>query len=775
MFQSDAVLYDPEAYLALLTSISARRNAGGLGAADLDAIEAEVCAFTGGAIGDPARAERELRELRRYLFSVAIDVGQVARAARFVEMARPPELRDPPRDDLPEASGDERVRWLMAQAWLHEAQGQFDATRDGFAVAGEEYARLPVPETGRFATLTNAVQSAYELGDYRRGARLLRRAEELGGAAASTEVQFNLALARLFPAVAEGDIAGFGAALAAAQAACLAHMPSQIDEINRFAALQYLKMGAPALAAAVLGDTPGANAPVVAQCADGQVRLQVQMAMGAPDPALVARMLMLQGTPESAPLDWSLSGVLAQALFAQHQTEAAVVMSTMFVRGIETVAATLPQRRSEAPELRARILAVFEPMVAALCAANYPHAAAELEALHQALLQGYALREGAYRDWAPGLQIAQAVTEATDLQARERQGAIERGAFAGHIMGFGQALQVAQEAAAFGVRAQTDAMGTTILRIGFLPVKGRLWRHVSSTRGERREALAMPVEEISAQMRALRRAFAREEEGHAPLAALAAGLFAGLEDELARATRVHIVPLGPVVTLPFGALLGAGQVLETGAVVTIGTGVAQPARPSAPPRADQVAIEIAYAQGGPQDPLNAPQAEARQIAALHGAPSATLSEFNRASLMRAVSSQPKILHIAAHFRMREGDLGRSSVIGAGGEEIPISAVFNAFVDLSATQLVFLAGCDSAGHGGAQSLAGQLNALGARHVIAALWPVDDAAASALAIATHEGLAQGLSSERALARAGQILRESKDFSSPRHWAAFQCYSA
>lgn len=40
--------------------------------------------------------------------------------------------------------------------------------------------------------------------------------------------------------------------------------------------------------------------------------------------------------------------------------------------------------------------------------------------------------------------------------------------------------------------------------------------------------------------------------------------------------------------------------------------------------------------------------------------------------------------------------------------------------------------------GMESFASHLIALGARHVIAALWPVDDAATHALAVATHAAL-------------------------------------
>lgn len=767
MTETDQNLYDPIAYTALLSLISERRNKGGVSVTDLDEIHSKVSDFTHGMIDDPTRIERELR---RYLFTIAIDAHQVARAAQFVEMACPPDLRNPPRHDLAAASGDERVRWFTALGWVQEAQGRLDEARDTFAVAGEEYARLPNPELGRFATLTNAVQSAYELGDFRRGERLLRRTEDLAATAVkSTSVPYNLALARMFPLVPAGDVAGFGAALEQARAACLAHQPSQLEAINRFAALQFLRMGAPAQAEAALAPAPGATSPVGEQCEDGLVRLQVEMALGAPNPALTAHLLKLYATPESAPHEWALCGVLAQALFALHHTEAAVVMSTIFVRGIETVTATLPQRRSEAPELRARILAVFTPMIAALSAANYPRAAEELTALHQALLQGQALRKGAYEAWAPGAEIAQGVEGALAVQAKERVGAVPQGAFAAQIMAFGATIKTKQENAVSGGLAQTTAG----LRISFIPVNGQLLRHVATAQGTRQAPVAMSLVEISAQMRALRHAFESDDEGLPPREALGTALLAGLEGDLAGVEQVHILPFGPVATLPFGALLLHGQVLTARATLTIGTGVSSPCRTELGTR--QIAIEVAYAQGSEQDHIDAPRLEAEEIALLHGAPTATLQEFNRASLQRAVHSRPKILHIAAHFRMKEGDLGGSSLIGARGEEIPITEVFNTSVDLTATELVFLAGCDSAGHGGTQSLAGQLNALGAQHVIAALWPVDDAATRAFAVATHRAVARGLSPELALAQAVQTLQHQPVFAAPRHWAAFQCYRA
>jgi CHAT domain-containing protein len=100
-------------------------------------------------------------------------------------------------------------------------------------------------------------------------------------------------------------------------------------------------------------------------------------------------------------------------------------------------------------------------------------------------------------------------------------------------------------------------------------------------------------------------------------------------------------------------------------------------------------------------------------------------------------------------------------------------IFNRGIDLGATDLVFLAGCDSAGLSGMESFASHLIALGARHVIAALWPVDDAATNALAVATHAALARGLAPPEALALAQGQMQADTRYCAPHHWAAFQCY--
>lgn len=753
----------------LLVQMSLQRNKGGLTRTDVVAWHKRLQEHTGGAIDAPHRMEQHLRELRRYLCTMAIDARMPELSQSLLELSRPPDLHEPPRQEMPGASDDERVRWLNLRAMVLEGLGALTAARDAFAEAGEAFARQPNPDLKRFAVLTNAVQSAYELGDDRRGARLLAEAERIAALRADlSDLAFDVAVARLQAAVFSGDVAAFNNHLADAKRLSEATRPAFLAAIQRFAALACLQLGDLDRALDQLPTLPPETAPLADLVPDTLVRLQVQFAQGKVDHLIVDRGLWLMGMPESQSDDWALCGALAQALFAQGKIGAATILATLFLRSLDTAVETLPQRRGISEHKRKSILEVFDALQAVLVTANYLHAAEELAALQQSLLYGCELPKGAYAQWAPSAEVAVAADKARKVQAAAQAGLAPTAAFADFLTRF----ELGTAPPAEGPRPPR----TEGLRISFLLNAGRLIRVVESKDTQKATAVEMPLGLLANHVQKLHSALRRDRDAPESRAALGEGLFGPVAKLLAAKTSVEIAAYGPVASLPFVALPVGGVLLGTGRAVTIRTGQdislmqhpATDARLGAP-------LRVAFALGAGREALSAPQQEVREIAALYAQDPGPLAEFNRASLLGLLAERPRILHIAAHFRMFESDPEASELVAADGLTIPLRTVFNRTTDLRATDLVFLAGCDSAGLSGMESFASQLIALGARHVIAALWPVDDGATHALAVATHAALAEGAAPPLALSLAQQQLQADPRYAAPHHWAAFQCYAA
>lgn len=755
----------------LLTEMAAQRNAGELTVASVTTWHARLRQHTAGAIDDPDRIDVDLRELRRYLCTMAIDVRLPDLAQVLLAQSRPPDLRDPPRYDLPQANDDERVRWLNLRAMVLENIGALDAARDAYAEAGEAYAQLRDPEIGRFAVLTNAIQSAYELGDDRRGARLLAAAEEIARRfPMSQEIALDLASARLQALVFAGDVTGFTACLAEVRALAKSTQPAFLPAIARFASLAYLQMGELDLAFVQLPPEPAATAVPAELVPDTLLRLQLQVAAETLHPALVQRGLDLMGSPASVRDDWSLCGALAEALFLQGRIGAATLMATLFLRSLDSALETLPQRRGIADHKRRSILGIFEALQGALVGANYLKAAEDVAALHQSLLYGCTVPKGAYSGWAPSLALAAKADEARHIQAKARSGRISQTRFAEFVTHF-ELAEVPPSTLSRSAFATQDA-----LQIGFLLDEGRVVRLVHYDDRCDAQAIEMPLGQLIDHVQSLHRAFRLDKDPTASRAALGEALFGPLANRIAAASSLEITPLGPVASLPFAALTVDGVTLGAGRAISIRTGAAPALAPEtkADAKTAGVFLRVAFALGSQADALSAPALEAREIAEIHAHGDAILHEFNRASLLDMLAERPRLLHIGAHFRMNERNPAASELIGAGGEAIVLRSVFNRALDLSATELVFLAGCDSAGLSGMQSFASQLIALGARHVIAALWPVDDRATHALCVATHRALARGVAPPEALTRARDHLQAGPCYAAPHHWAAFQCYS-
>ncbi|VDC22921.1 CHAT domain protein [Pseudogemmobacter humi] len=723
----------------------------------------EARVITAGIVDDANNLAPILRDLRRMLFTVAFDAGSYGLAGRFLELACPPQLSTPPRTDLPPASTEERIRWRSAMARLFEAQENLEAAHAEHLHLGDDYLELSPPDRGLFPVLTNAIGAAYELGDYAVGASLLEHAGRIAKLWPEADIQLQLAIARLYPPLAAAEPEDFAGRIAEALDLARAHEPGMVAPLHRFAALSYLQMEAPWRAVAHLDALPAEAASLREEASDAMVRLQVRIAMDDIDPALAERGLALLGHEAAGYAVWGSLGALTIALMRLGRTGPALLTGVLFVRRIGALIATLPRNPLKARERRRIILSVLEPLRSLLAANDYMQAAGELESLHALLTHGVRLSGDSYRNWAPSPRVGAAAERAAALLGQASEPGDDSDAFRRAILGFDPVPP----------RPPRPATGAGELAVSFLPDAGRLIRIMHGPQGETAQMLDLPLEDIARRVRQLNSAIRLDTDPVPLRAELGALLFGPVSEAIRDAQRLSIAAFGPLATLPFAALILDSRPLISGRSIVIRTNAERGARDAATPGA---ALRVLHARGGDGDPLDEPAAEAAAVAACYGDPPlALVPEFDRRDLEAALDARPAVLHIAGHFRLKEDDLASSFLIGSAGEPVPIGAVFAPPRSLAGTELVFLSGCDSAGHGGGRSLAGQLHGLGAGSVIASLWPVDDSAARAVAEDTHAGFAGGLDATEALARAMRRVAALPRFAAPRHWAAFQCYTA
>lgn len=187
----------------------------------------------------------------------------------------------------------------------------------------------------------------------------------------------------------------------------------------------------------------------------------------------------------------------------------------------------------------------------------------------------------------------------------------------------------------------------------------------------------------------------------------------------------------------------------------------------------------------PRASLPATAKEADQIAALLPPGSARkYSGFDatRAALLSDDVNKATVLHLATHAVANDQWPNGSGLLLTGSE--PDGSLVNGYVstlDLlsrrSVTDLVVLSACDTArGEStSAESVAGLARAFlggGARRVVAAHWPVEDAVAARFMRGFYEKLAAGETAADALSGAQRAFL-TDEMQSPSRWAAFVIY--
>lgn len=176
----------------------------------------------------------------------------------------------------------------------------------------------------------------------------------------------------------------------------------------------------------------------------------------------------------------------------------------------------------------------------------------------------------------------------------------------------------------------------------------------------------------------------------------------------------------------------------------------------------------------------------------HGPPGAIHEADRVASLLRVEPTAPTepavaaraaaspTLHFAAHAELDASRpaFARIRLRPDGASDGWLHAFEVAGLDLAASPLVVLSGCDTAGHAGAaDGLLGLLRAFlaaGARAVVATAWPVADRASAALMERFYDGLAAGdavaalARAQREMVAAGRL--DASGWSHPYFWAGY-----
>jgi CHAT domain-containing protein len=227
------------------------------------------------------------------------------------------------------------------------------------------------------------------------------------------------------------------------------------------------------------------------------------------------------------------------------------------------------------------------------------------------------------------------------------------------------------------------------------------------------------------------------------LASLARIALSPVEDEIARARRVVVVPHGAWHLVPFAALPVGGRPLVERCTLAM------------TPALGALTRDIAEARGAPlvlaSSDAGAPSIddEARAVAA--ALPGARLLEGAdaRADAIAAAAA-PSCVHVAAHGRYRPDAPAMSGVLLADGW---LRAIDFASLRLPGS-LVVLSGCETgvarAGPGDeVHGLVRGVLASGAADLVASLWRVGDDSARGLMSEFHARRAAGASAEDALA--------------------------
>lgn len=229
-----------------------------------------------------------------------------------------------------------------------------------------------------------------------------------------------------------------------------------------------------------------------------------------------------------------------------------------------------------------------------------------------------------------------------------------------------------------------------------------------------------------------------------------------------------LAPCAPFTLLPFAALWdGAHFWMEKCQIEFILSG-ALLALPRSTPPSHSPPLIVAAAT----DAMTAVRGEAQAVAAILPG-SISLVDQPVIDYLRALTTPPQLLHIAAHTVLRQ-DAPLFTGLQLTGEVLAVEQCYE--LPLAGTRLVTLSGCTTAAglEGDASLLAFQSAFLlaGAQQILTTLWPVADTVTTAWMSHFYHCFAQGLTVAQAVQQTQRAFQTTPTYSHPAYWAAFAC---
>lgn len=378
----------------------------------------------------------------------------------------------------------------------------------------------------------------------------------------------------------------------------------------------------------------------------------------------------------------------------------------------------------------------------------------------------------------------------SDLEARVRNNP-DKGL---RVVEEGRALDLRGSRSLDTVKAPAPESGTprpppdtVVVSFAVSPLRTHVW--VAHASGMTHYGIERSAEEIAGMIRSFREQLT-SRAGDAGAAASAAILFDLLfgkaRDILRSATRLLVIPDGPLSDLPFGALVdrnAGGYVIDRMSVLmspSITFALSRTSHRDPPgirkPRVLVVANPASQA-GMPLPRLPGAADEADAIGRLYATRVLlTGAEATRKRWLEEVR-RVDVLHFAAHAQPNRLRPELSRLFLAPDTDRPDGILFVEDIEslrLDQLRLVVLAVCESAVGAsvrgeGVMSLARGFLYAGATQVVATLWRIDDATAPALFEAFHAATIRGLEAPEALREAQLSVRRRSPHAAMADWAA------
>lgn len=668
------------------------------------------------------------------------------------------------------ASAQDRIGWYNASAMLAERRGRLREAVDNYQSALSAFDELEAKKQSDFAALlSNAALLFLDLGDEARVDRVISRLQGLvaDGAPLSARIGYERLQGRMEEAV--GNIVAAERHWANAARLVEAFAENDISRAAEFAAIRarlLMEVGDHAKAIEVLQPfdilkADGADHVHLIEATIERVRAAGASASFSDhrEPLAVAFAAELErGDSE---IGWRLLALLSDWTHDQGNHDAAIVLGKLAVRSIFAANMSLRgSNREQAAHWRARAQPQISLLDRLIAAERLPEAE-QIMALVQidriSTLARHRLHADQLSTALPLHEDERHLDQAYVASAQALQQA--KANCVDPLVSSDQRTQAAIDigAARLTGRKTFDALTnfriatrrTTPVTVFFaetLPARKAVLRILSTTRAvigifrdhgsSQTYDIAADQAQFAREVQALRSALIGQEQNWQPQSKQLFDLIFGpIATRLSHLNSIEISASGAAQYIPFSCLHDGSQCLVERLAISVRSGASAIDRAQVPAAHWRVAAFGTATALGVLPALPHLRQEMASIkAAFPTAHQCIDAEFTRDALVKAMSSGVELLHIAAHYQLAAGAAHRSFLSLGDGSRISLIELADTEFDASRLELAVLSGCDTGtvddGIGGAQSMAGVLQAKGARDVIAALWPIADAGAAKL---------------------------------------------